>query len=243
VAQPSFIFGTSSGEDTSRRDIGIIIGICSAICAGAQYVIVNYTKKNCHWLQVEQVTAALSTFILCPLGFVAFALANWQSSGHFTIGWMQLDAARWAEEIACGLLGFFALALLTRGSQLDAPARTAICLYLEIPFVYIGQSFMDHAIPNVYVWVGIVLVLASVIIPAVRKMRRAVAQKEIAEKLRQRLDMDGDETMPLIEDAAAHQHHAPSVGTGVTVEWSSEDSDEDIDVDGIYNKNVRVTAR
>merc|ERR550532_107140 len=240
VAQPSFIFGASSGDDISQRDIGIIIGISSAICAGAQYVIVNYTKKDCHWLQVEQVTAALSTFILCPIGFIAFALAEYHSNGNkFIIGWQGLDAARWAEEIALGLLGFFALALLTRGSQLDAPARTAICLYLEIPFVYIGQCVMDQSIPNVYVWVGIVLVLASVIVPAVRKMRRAIAQKEIAEKLRQRLAVDGEETMPLIEDAAAHQHHAPSVGTGVTVEWSSEDSDEDIDVDGIYNKNVR----
>jgi len=257
VAQPSFIFGASAGDDVSRRDIGIVIGISSAICAGAQYVIVNYTKKDCHWLQVEQVTAALSTFILCPIGFIAFALAEYHSNGDkFVINWMALDAARWAEEIGLGLLGFFALALLTRGSQLDAPARTAICLYLEIPFVYIGQCVMDMSLPNVYVFVGIGLVLASVIIPAIRKMRRANKHKRLLEKLkegRMRMEADGDEeTLPLIQDAAAHQTHAPSVGTGVTVDWSTEeesndDIDSDIDVDGIYNEvptagNVVVTA-
>jgi len=67
-------------------------------------------------------------------------------------------------------------------------------------------------------------------------------------------DVDGlEETLPLIQDAAAHQHHAPSVGTGVTVEWSTDEESngdidsDDIDVDGIYNEvppagNVLVTA-
>jgi len=250
VAQPSFIFGASADEDTSNRDIGIVIGVGSAICAGAQYVIVNYTKKHCHWLQVEQVTAALSTFVLCPLGFLCFAAAEWHSNGdRFVIAWASLDAVRWIEEIALGLLGFFALALLTRGSQLDAPARTAICLYLEIPFVYIGQCVLTRSLPNVYVFVGIFLVLSSVIIPAIRKMRRANAERKVRDKLAERLRAQSDdETMPLIEDAAAHQRRAPSVGTGVTVDWSTDedsaagDIDSDgIDVDGIYGAGT-VTA-
>jgi len=123
--------------------------------------------------------------------------------------------------------------------------------------VYIGQCVLSQSVPNVYVFVGIFLVLASVIIPAIRKMRRANKQKVVAQKLKEQLrtaDLDGlEETLPLIQDAAAHQAHAPSVGTGVTVEWSTdEDSNgdidsDDIDVDGIYNEpptagNVSVTA-
>jgi len=90
----------------------------------------------------------------------------------------------------------------------------------------------------------------------VRKMHRTHKEQKAAEKMRDhrlRAEMDGDaETMPLIQDAAAHQVHAPSVGTGVTVDWSTEeesngDIDSDIDVDGIYNEvptagNVTVTA-
>ena len=48
VAQPSFIFGHTDGGIYEHRDVGICIGMASAICAGAQYVIVNYTKKVCH---------------------------------------------------------------------------------------------------------------------------------------------------------------------------------------------------
>merc|ERR1719206_249842 len=231
VAQPSFIFGGVNTETSaSRRDIGIIIGMGSAICAGAQYVIVNYTKRDCHWLQVEQITAALSTFVLCPLGFVCFALAKYSQSDsdQFEIDFVNLDGARWAEEISLGLLGFLALALLTRGSQLDAPSRTAICLYLEIPFVYVGQCVMERELPNVYVFVGIVLVLCSVMVPAVRKLRRATQQRQFLQKLQQRLRneygdeeaIDGEDTA-LLSGAGAINVVA---GSGVTVcEWSSED--------------------
>merc|ERR1712013_760543 len=155
----------------------------------------NYTKRDCHWLQVEQITAALSTFILCPLGFVCFALAKYSSTGEFVIGWTNLDAARWAEEISLGLLGFFALALLARGSQLDAPSRTAICLYLEIPFVYIGQCAMTKELPNVFVFVGIFLVLGSVVIPAVRRLRasRMERERQKMERMRTRKEVEEEE--------------------------------------------------
>ncbi len=82
VAQPEFIFGVTSGNNSKHRGVGIVIGIASAICAGAQYVIVNYTKKDCHWLQVEQMTAALSTFVLCPLGAISFALYYYHGKGN-----------------------------------------------------------------------------------------------------------------------------------------------------------------
>ena len=252
-----------------HRDIGIIIGIASAMCAGAQYVIVNYTKKDCHWLQVEQMTAGLSTFVLCPLGAVSFALYDYQSNGNrFIIAWSNLNAGkfkicssfcpyfhrkmitfylvRWLEEIALGLLGFCALALLTRGSQLDAPARTAICLYLQIPFVYIGQCIMTHSVPDVYIFIGIFLVLCSVIIPAIRKLRKANKQKKLKEKLRRRkglnhhdaalrkysddttdgiLDDDGiEETIPLIQQMDGRIGMGMGAVSGVTVDWSSEES-------------------
>merc|ERR1719300_719697 len=145
VAQPSFIFGASSGDDISNRDIGIIIGISSAICAGAQYVIVNYTKKDCHWLQVEQVTAALSTFILCPIGFIAFSLAEYHSNGNkFVIGWEGLDAARWAEEIALGLLGFFCIGTVDSRITVGCSRANSYLLVFGDPFcvhwtVHYGQ--------------------------------------------------------------------------------------------------------
>mmetsp|Transcript_25596 Transcript_25596/g.41794 ORF Transcript_25596/g.41794 Transcript_25596/m.41794 type:complete len:576 (+) Transcript_25596:35-1762(+) len=253
VAQPSFIFGETAGNRSSHRDFGILIGMVSAVCSGAQYVIVNYTKKDCHWLQVEQMTAGLSTFVLCPLGAVAFALYHVEmNGGQFAIPWQSLSAQRWIEEIALGLLGFCALALLTRGSQLDAPARTAICLYLQIPFVYIGQSLIRRALPDVWVFIGIALVLSSVIIPAARKLREANQQKRLKQEQKKKqhrhrlhhtfvegeTTFEGErdtETKPLL--SAEHEMyggHRVRVD-GVTVEWSSQD--ESIDDDGYYGLN------
>ena len=103
----------------------------------------------------------------------------------FTVGWEYLNGIRWVEEISLGLLGFCALALLTRGSQLDAPARTAICLYLQIPVTYAGQCIMTGTLPNLFVFIGIVLVLASVIIPAVRKLSAAKKEKIRKQKLKE----------------------------------------------------------
>ena len=82
VAQPSFIFGGDNLYGRAR-DVGVVLGICSAICAGAQYVIVNYTKEDCHWLQVEQITAFLSTFVFMPIGFAVFAVVRYYNTGLF----------------------------------------------------------------------------------------------------------------------------------------------------------------
>merc|ERR1712113_724212 len=106
VAQPSFIFGETEDNKMPHRDIGIIIALVSAMCAGAQYVIVNYTKKDCHWLQVEQVTSAMSTFILCPFAALCFSLYYYCKSGEFKLEFVTLSAVRWVEEIGLGLLGF-----------------------------------------------------------------------------------------------------------------------------------------
>lgn len=92
VAQPTFIFGATEEDDVSHRDIGIVIALGSAVCAGAQYVIVNYTKKDCHWLQVEQVTSALSTFILCPLAALCFSLYFYGKTGEFKLEFVTLSA-------------------------------------------------------------------------------------------------------------------------------------------------------
>lgn len=65
MAQPSFIFKSrpSESDDDHRMSLGIMLGMGSSACAGAQYVIVNYTKKYCHWLQLEQ----LSDIMTIPL--------------------------------------------------------------------------------------------------------------------------------------------------------------------------------
>ena len=190
-------------------------------------------------MQVEQITSALSTFILCPLGSVAFALYYYRSNDdRFVIKWDMLDSIRWAEEIALGLLGFLALALLTRGSQLDAPHRTAICLYLEIPFVYIGQCVMTDSIPDVYVWIGIFLVLCSVIVPAIRKLRKAQRQSIRNAKLRDRnrknTNDSNEELMPLIaKDGNSLIAGRGYMASGVTVDWSSdEESEKSIELNG-----------
>ena len=139
-----------------------------------------------------------------------------------------------------GLLGFVALALLTRGSQLDAPARTAICLYLEIPFTYAGQCIMTSRIPNLYIFIGIFLVLCSVIIPAVRKLRRSRKLRKL-KKLKETEngtktnkyytngEGEPDETMPLIQQDTdgntTYMIGGDGDGNGgVTVDWSSVSS-------------------
>jgi len=207
VARPTFIFGATEDDDVSRRDVGIAIAMVSAICAGAQYVIVNYTKRDCHWLQVEQVTSALSVFVLCPFAALCFSLYFWAKTGAFKLDFVTLSAVRWVEEIGLGLLGFGALALLTRGSQLDAPSRTAICLYLEIPFVYIGQCAMTRQLPTAYVFVGIFLVVGSVVVPAIRKLRARHRERERSkmddelEAVNNALyDDDREALLPLLDD-------------------------------------------
>lgn len=229
------------------------------MCSGAQYVLVNYTKKDCHWLQVEQVTAALSVFVFCPIGAIAFALYDYKSNNNrFIIPWQGLDGPRWCEEIALGLLGFLAIALLTRGSQLDAPARTAICLYLQIPFVYIGQCIMTRSFPDIYVFIGIFLVIVSVVVPAVRKLRKANKLKKLKKHIKRKhnnnnsmirsrstsntgIEEYDEETIPLIQEMDGH------VGmggiSGVTVDMSSEEEstgNTDIDDDSVYHDIEKV---
>lgn len=115
-------------------------------------------------------------------------------------------SVRWIEDLGLGLLGFCALANLTRGAQLDAPSRTSICLYFQIPFVYIGQFYQirDRS-PNPYIFLGMFLVLCAVITPAVRKLRAMNDDGEIKFDYAERRLMkrrngrfDDGETLPLM---------------------------------------------
>lgn len=95
MGKPSFIFGGINEEDTAHYNIavGVCLGLVSAICAAAQYTIVNYIKDDCHWLQIEHTSAALSTFILCPVGVLAFSIYDYQVNGHvFSIKFDNLTA-------------------------------------------------------------------------------------------------------------------------------------------------------
>merc|ERR1712228_663233 len=182
----------------------------------------------------------MSTFILCPFAALCFSLYFYGKTGEFKLQFVSLSAIRWVEEIGLGLLGFIALALLTRGSQLDAPARTAICLYLEIPFVYIGQCAMTDSIPDTYVFIGIFLVLCSVIVPAIRKLRSAKRENMRNAKFRRgnrkNTQDSTEEMLPLITGSKNGHSLFTNRGyvvSGVTVDWSSDDeSSKSIELDG-----------
>ena len=74
MGHPTFLFSDTPSEEFATADIitGTTLGVVSGILAAAQYLIVNYTKDQCHWTQVEQTTAALATFIFCPLAAASF---------------------------------------------------------------------------------------------------------------------------------------------------------------------------
>lgn len=79
------------------------------------------------------------------------------------------------EETGLGILGFLAMVTMTKAAQLDAVGRTAICLYFQIPFMYIGEFYeINKRSPNPLVFMGMGLVLCAVIIPAIRRWRSAV---------------------------------------------------------------------
>ena len=114
---------------------------------------------------------------------------------------------RWVEEIGLGLLGFCALANLTRGAQLDSAHRTALCLYFQVPFVYIGQFYQIHdRSPNPYIFLGMFLVLCAVVTPAIRKLRAMSHAREdglkveetLSARTRERLQQVNSEMLPLI---------------------------------------------
>lgn len=163
ICQPSFIFNSSDVNEIDR-DIGIVIALMSALCFAIQYVLVNYMKDDIHWLQIEHVSSLLSAFLLTPIGILIF----W-SFDNISIPWNVDNVGVWCEQIALGFLGFICIALLTRGSQLDIPARTSLCLYIQIPFTYLGQILISGKIPNVYIIVGTVLVVVSIAIPWLQK--------------------------------------------------------------------------
>jgi len=118
-----------------------------------------------------------------------------------------LSVQRWFEEIGLGLLGFVALALLTRGSQLDAPGRTAICLYLQIPCAYVGQCIITNKIPNYFVFIGITLILAAIIIPAFRKLRASQQQHQQLQlqQDKQNENVNVNENIPLLSNNDNHK--------------------------------------
>ena len=65
---------------------------------------------------------------------------------------------------------------------------------------------MTRQLPNVYVFIGIFLVLASVVVPAIRKMRKAYHElqrhkmNEEMEAIHNELYDEDEEALPLLDD-------------------------------------------
>ena len=185
MGHPAFVFSpslaTSSGSG-QELGLGIVLGLGSAMMAAAQFVMVGAMKRDCHWLQVEQATASLSVLVFCPLAAATLALFGGIRISDSLLDLDALPPQRVLGEVVLGVLGFVASALLTRAAQLGSPSRCAICLYLEVPFVYVGQIYgaedtssgaRKGFVPGPVVFLGMFLVSCAVLAHIMRAKKAA----------------------------------------------------------------------
>jgi drug/metabolite transporter (DMT)-like permease len=127
--------------------------------------VITRQTKECSWIEVEHVSAALAVFVIHPVVFAFTGVPDFSAIGS--------ESQNGAGLVVLAALGSFAgVALQTQGYQIAEPGKTSMFSYVEILFGYILQvCFTDSAVTPGAI-VGASLVLFSCMIGVSEQVRQ-----------------------------------------------------------------------
>lgn len=178
ITRPSTIFGDSvpSLTDEQFNDIdreysvwGPVAAISSTLFGANAYVTLR-ALKGLH-------------FSVIMINFGAFA-SVYTLGVSWIIGilcWPYCDSDRWMV-IALGIFSFLGQILLTLSLQIEQAGPVAIARSADILFAFIWQIIFFKEIPNGYSIVGALLVVASVLLTALKKWSHTMPRESTIRK-------------------------------------------------------------
>jgi len=147
LCKPSFIFGTTTSGPES---LGILCGLSSAIIGGLLPVCTR-KSKGVHWVAITHCSSLLSMVVFSPIALFVWTKVKPENETELSnsLGWLfgtrQLvhntsPLGAWLLLLGVAGIGFAALAMQTKGYQLEQASRASMMVVLEIPFAYVLQA-------------------------------------------------------------------------------------------------------
>lgn len=193
ICQPSFMFG-DSGEASGSPDggsyaVGAFTALIAAIVSGLLPVCTRKSKA-CVWTAINHCSSLLSMLVFTPSAILvwtlvdpaakasageSFGLLFGMYSGSTSVETPEETStlARWGLLLGATAVGYLALAMQTKGYQMEEAARASIMTVLEIPFSYVLQYVLFSQAMSTPQIIGAGLICAATLVNIVRRMQQS----------------------------------------------------------------------
>lgn len=158
IAKPTFIFGTSLQADTNvesddpiKRLVAILAAIFGVINMAGSLTTIRFIGNKANPVVMVSyftlVSSIMSFFGIITIPSLSFKIPE--------------TLKQWMLLIVIGIAGFFAQFLMTMGIQLEKAGRAASMIYIEIVFGIGWEFLIWNHLPNIWSFVGTLLILGS----------------------------------------------------------------------------------
>jgi uncharacterized membrane protein len=152
IAQPETLFGGRLHTDLPWQFVAV--AVAGAFFAALAYVTVRLLGRTEPALRVVFYFPIVTVPLSAP-----FALTQW----------VWPDAAGWAQLLGVGVTTQIAQIALTRGLAREPAGRAMAVGYLQIAFATLFGAVVFAALPGVWSWLGIALIVASLFVATRRR--------------------------------------------------------------------------
>ena len=160
IVRPPFLFGGGSGGGGSYSALGPVMACTSTVVTSVTYVTLRQLK-DVHY------SATVSVFCLTA---VPLSLAVWLAFGDRSL---PTSALPWLLVLAVGLLSFLVQTCFTKACQLELAGPVAVARTTDILYAVVWQVVWFDQVPGMYSFIGMALVITSVLLVAARKWYEA----------------------------------------------------------------------
>jgi drug/metabolite transporter (DMT)-like permease len=204
IAQPTFLF--KSHEMTKSSTIGYISGILGSCCLSCVVTLIRKAGTiGVHTLQLLLSWAMFGLIYSILIGFIGGG--DWK---------MPPTSLVWLDVFGVCSVGAAAHFLLNYAGRIAPAGLVSVVRSSDIMWAYLWEIMIFHQIPNRWTWMGVLLVLGSLVAIAVQKVgenRGAMAKSRSS--VSTSIDDDSENG-----DYVEEEHHDVEMqdkGTGVTM--------------------------
>ncbi|KAF0311912.1 Solute carrier family 35 member G1 [Amphibalanus amphitrite] len=158
IVRPPFLFGGGTGEGYSA--VGPVLA-CTAT------VVTSITYVSLRQLRDVHYSATVSVFSLTA---VPLSMIVWLTVGDRSL---PTTALPWLLVLAVGVLSFLVQMCFTKACQLELAGPVAVARTTDILYAVVWQVVWFDQVPGMYSFIGMALVVISVLLVAARKWYEA----------------------------------------------------------------------
>ena len=156
IVRPPLLFGGGGGGGGGYSALGPVLACSSTVVTSVTYVTLR---------QLKDVHYSATVTVFCVTA-VPLSLAVWLAVGDRSLPTAPLP---WLLVLAVGLLSFLVQMCFTKACQLELAGPVSVARTTDILFAVVWQVVCFDSVPGVYSFIGMALVVASVLLVAGRK--------------------------------------------------------------------------